>query len=145
MQGHKGPQPHKLITASRHLNLLCMATKALSHTGWLQHNGTFICYGWPQRPSATQTNYSIMALLFVMHGHKGPQQHRLITASRHYYLVWMATKALRRTGRLQHKGTFNRYGWPQRPSATQTNYSITPLLFVMYGHKGPHPHRLITA
>ena len=44
-------------------------------------NGPFICYAWPlQRPTATQADYSITALLFVMHGHKGPQPHRLITA-----------------------------------------------------------------
>ena len=57
------------------LYLLCMATKALSYTGWLQHNGTFICYAWPQRPSATQADYSITALLFVMHDHTGWLQH----------------------------------------------------------------------
>ena len=55
-----------------------MATKALSYTGWLQHNGTFICYAWPQRPSATQADYSITALLFVMHGHTGWLQHNCI-------------------------------------------------------------------
>ena len=44
-------------------------------------NGQFICYAWPHRPSTTQADYSITALhLFVMHGHKGPQLHRLITA-----------------------------------------------------------------
>ena len=144
-----------------------MATKALSHTGSLQHHGTFICYAWPQRPSATQAHYSItavffcyawpqrpsatqadysmMTLLFVMHGHKGPQPHRLITASRHFYLLCMATKALSHTGLLQHNGSFICYAWPQRPSATQADYSITAVLFVMHGHKGPQPHRLITA
>ena len=80
MHGHKGPQPHRLIAAQ----------------------GPVICYAWPQRPSATQADYSTMALSFVMHGHK-------------------------------------------RPSATQANYSIMVLLFVMHGHNGPQPHRLITA
>ena len=57
-----------------------MAIKAISHTGGLQHNGTFICYAWPQRSPATEADYSILALLFFIHGHKGPLAHRLITA-----------------------------------------------------------------
>ena len=32
-----------------------------------------ICYAWPHRPPATQADYSITVLLFVMHGHTGPQ------------------------------------------------------------------------
>ena len=80
MHGHKDPQPHSLIIAQWHFYLLCMATKALSHIGLLQHNSTFICDAWPQRPSATQSYYSTVALLFVMHGHKGHQPHSLITA-----------------------------------------------------------------
>ena len=39
-----------------------------------------ICYAWPHRPSATQADYSITVLLFVMHGHTGPQPPRVITA-----------------------------------------------------------------
>ena len=67
------------------LLFLIIATRALSHTGGLQHNGTFICYPWPQRPSVKQSYYITMALLFVMHGHKGPQPHRLITAQGQFY------------------------------------------------------------
>ena len=32
-------------------------------------NGPFICYACPKRPSATQADYSITALLFFVHGH----------------------------------------------------------------------------
>ena len=89
-----------------------MATKALSHTGGLQHNGTFICYAWPQRPSATRVDYSITTLSFFMRGQKGPQPQRLITAF----------------------DTFICYEWPQRPSATQAGYSITALLLAVLGY-----------
>ena len=82
-----------------------------SHTGWLQHNGTFICYAWPQRPSATQANYDITALIFVMHGHKGPQPHSLITELCHFYLICMATKALSHTAWLQHNCTIIGRAW----------------------------------
>ena len=54
MHGPKGPQPHRLI---------------------IQHNGTFICYAWPQKPSATQADYSITALLLAMLGYHS-LQHR---------------------------------------------------------------------
>ena len=57
-----------------------MDTQALSHTVLLQHNGIFICYAWPREPSVTQADYSITALLYIMHGHKGHQSHRLIKA-----------------------------------------------------------------
>ena len=46
MNGHKGPQPHRLITAQWLFYLLCMATQALSHTGWLQHNCTVVGRAW---------------------------------------------------------------------------------------------------
>ena len=39
-----------------------------------------------------------MAVFFVMDGHKDLEPHRLITAQLHFYLFWMATKAL------SHKG-----------------------------------------
>ena len=70
-----------------------MATKAISHRGWLQ-----------------QTD-----LLFVMHGHTGPQPPRLITAQQTFHLLCMATQALSHRGRLQHNGPFSCYAWPHRP------------------------------
>ena len=65
--GHKNflcPHPPAKVATK-----VCMATKALSHTGWLQHKGTFICYAWPLRPSATQADYSITALLLAVLGY----------------------------------------------------------------------------
>ena len=122
-----------------------MATRTLSRTGGLQDNGIFICYAWPRGHSVTQADCSIAALLFVLHGHKGPNPHRLITAQWHFYLLCMATRALSHTGGLQHNGTFICYAWPQMPLAIQADYSITALLIFMHGHKGHQPHRLITA
>ena len=122
-----------------------MATKALSNTGLLNSNATFICYALLQRPSVKQTYYSVTALLFVMHGHKGPQPHRLITAEGHFLLLSMDTQALSHTVLLQHDGFFIFYARQRGPSATQADYSITALLYIMHGHKGHQSHRLITA
>ena len=64
-----------------------MATQALSHTILLQHNGIFTFYAWLPGPSATQADYRITALLYLMHGHNGPQSNSLITAQWHLIVM----------------------------------------------------------
>ena len=63
-----------------HLLSMITITLSLETHRLITANGPFICYAWPHWPSATEADYSTTDLLFVMHGHTGPQPPRLITA-----------------------------------------------------------------